>query len=148
MELCKTLSVRVGENGSLKYKGVTVSQNYPRVYSGYSSFDVPVTENIEIEILPDEGYYIDKITLDNKEITIPNNSTLLSLGNIKKHSLLSVSFCMLTAINTIKAENDVVYIYNLQGRFVGILKNKTDISKYPKGCYILKQGKKSVLIRN
>lgn len=148
LELCKTLSVRVGENGSLKYKGVTVSQNYPRVYSGYSSFDVPVTENIEIEILPDEGYYIDKITLDNKEITIPNNSTLLSLGNIKKHSLLTVSFSMLSAINTIQAENNVVYIYNLQGIFVGILKNKTDISKYPKGCYILKQGKKSVLIRN
>lgn len=148
LELCKTLSVRVGENGSLKYKGVTVSQNYPRVYSGYSSFDVPVTENIEIEILPDEGYYIDKITLDNKDITIPNNSTLLSLGNIKKHSLLTVSFSMLSAINTIQAENNVVYIYNLQGIFVGILKNKTDISKYPKGCYILKQGKKSVLIRN
>ena len=140
----RTLSVIVGEHGKVKFNDIEIKQKYGVSYTGYQAFEVSSEEDVSVEIIPEEGYLISNIYLDDQPQGIPTDK-ILKIGKLQSHSKLRVYFDKNTSINDIfnKSENVKVDIFNLQGVMVRRKIKTEEISNIPSGVYIVK-GDRSV----
>lgn len=142
LDVCHTLYFRVGANGSVKYNDQKISQLYPVFYAGWQAFEIPESETVEIEILPDEGYSVESVTLDGVTMGLPSSDNKLSLGKISKHAECFVTFGKKAYVDDAIMELDGgIQIYTLQGVFVGSFNSEDEVSDLPRGLYVAKVGK-------
>lgn len=96
LDVYHTLYVKVGENGTFNYKGESLKVKHSVPYSTYRGFEIMETEDVIVEIIPDDGYVISLLKLINNDnvinIPIPSDSTSINIGKISQHSTLEVEF--------------------------------------------------------
>lgn len=144
LDIYNTLSISVGSYGRVKYNGVEIQQKFGVPYSGYQAFEVRKDDAVDIEIIPDEGYCVSHILINDivQDVTKDNN---IKLGKLSSHTDLKVYFEELASNHDIfeGTDNLKLSIYNLQGVLIKNIFNKEDVLSLPSGLYIIRSEKKS-----
>ena len=92
LDIYSTLYVEIGENGILKYNGETLRKTNEVNYAGCRAFEVPIDETIKIQIIPDEGYIVSNVSLNNEKVTYDDVSQSISVSKFDNCSKLEVEF--------------------------------------------------------
>lgn len=148
LDVFNTLSIYVGEYGKVNYKNVEIKQKYGISYTGYQAFEIPSDEEVVVEIIPEPGYSISNIFIDDQPQDIPVDG-MLKLGKLTNHTILNVSFEDETAsIDDIFDEDEIsaIDVFNLQGNIIKKNIAKDEINALPSGMYIVKNGSNSYKI--
>lgn len=147
LDVYNTFSVHVGEHGQVKYKKVEIKQKYGVSYTGYQAFEVPSYEELFVEIIPEDGYSIANIFIDDQPQSIPVDG-VLRLGKLTTHTRLRVYFEKNTSINNIIDidKYSIIDVFNMQGIIVRKNIKREEISNLPSGMYIIKTENKSYKI--
>ena len=144
LDVFHPLTIRVEPGGKVKYKEDMVYQSYPVWYSGVQTFEIEENECPQIEIIPDEGYFVSRVELVDKKnevIKEYDNSELVMLDKITQPSVLKVSFSETSSINsTLVESHNCVQVYNLQGILIGTFRADEYMQNLQKGIYIIKKG--------
>ncbi|MGN0228402.1 MAG: hypothetical protein ACI4BH_01190 [Muribaculaceae bacterium] len=131
------------EHGQVLYNNNEVKQSYGVWYSGYQAFEISSDENVLVEIIPDDGYSISKITLNGLTQNIPLNG-ILQIGKLSSHTKLEITFEESSSLRENLLNNEQVFdVFNLQG--INIIRHIKygEITNLPPGVYIIKNDKNS-----
>lgn len=141
LDVYNTLSISVGENGYVKFGDVEIKQKYGVPYSGYQAFEVPSDAAVEIEIVPNEGYSISSILINDIPQSLPEGN-YMQLEKLSEHTKFCVNFKESAAIEDVLVDNEklIFSVYNLQGVLIKNNLSKEDLSLLPAGLYIVKSG--------
>lgn len=141
LEVCHTLSIYVGENGGVRYRDVEIKQNYGISYSGYQAFEVPADMDVKIELIPDDGYSISKIFINDQPQTLTEDGHL-SVGKLSSHTKIRVYFGEEASIEDILGDttNTTWTVYNLQGSIIKNNISMEEVNMLPKGIFIIRSG--------
>ncbi len=148
LDIFNTFSVYVGEHGQVNYNEVEIKQKYGVSYTGYQAFEVPLDEELTVEIIPEEGYSISKILINGQSQNISTTDKILTIGKLTTHTQLKVEFDKTNSIDEIfdNDETSPMDVFNLQGIIIRKDVKREEISNLPSGMYIIKRGNKTYKI--
>lgn len=148
LDIYNTFSVIVGEHGLVNYNNIEIKQKYGVTYTGYQAFEIPENEDLVIKIIPEDGYSISSIAINDQLQNIPIDG-VLKLGKITTHTKLEVNFEeKVTSIDDIfdNGEVSTIDVFNLQGILIRKNIKYHEFSNLSSGFYIVKKGNKSYKI--
>lgn len=151
LDVRQTLYVNVGANGSVYADNdEMVRQIYPVYYGGCRAFEVPTSGIVQFKVVPDEGYFVSKVTLNGENVLISSQG-IINIWDFPDLASLNVEFSTETAIISIieNHEEELYDVFTISGLHVNNGVNKDQINKLPKGTYIVKGSKmtKKILIK-
>ena len=129
LDIYNTFSVIVGEHGLVNYNNIE-------------------NEDLVIKIIPEDGYSISSIAINDQLQNIPIDG-VLKLGKITTHTKLEVNFEeKVTSIDDIfdNGEVSTIDVFNLQGILIRKNIKYHEFSNLSSGFYIVKKGNKSYKI--
>lgn len=144
LDILKTLSIVVGEHGQVKFNDIIVKEKYGVPYTGYQAFEIPVDSEVWVEIIPEEGYSISNIFVNDLPQSIPMNGRF-SLGKLSDHTELRVYFEESTSIEDIFSDKADfrLSVFDLKGVVIKQDITRDDLDFLPSGIYIIKAGTNS-----
>ena len=105
------MKVDVSTGGSVKYGNSIIRKDFPDIdYIGTESFDITGGETVNLAISPDAGYVLDRVLLNEADVTSSVSDNTLVINSIDEVKNVKVSFRLSTDIDGISAvngENDV-----------------------------------------
>lgn len=116
LDICNTLSITVAEHGIVTFRNEEIRIKNNVSYSGQRYFDISSDENVELNIIPNQGYAISQITIDGQIVDIPKDGKL-NVGKIKSKTNVSVEFEEKKMPNA----NSITEFYNLGKNYSEIL---------------------------
>lgn len=145
LDVFNTFSIFVGEHGQVNYKNVEIRQKYGASYTGYQAFEVPSDEELTVEIIPEEGYSVSNILINDQPQNMETDR-ILKIGKLTAHTQLKVSFDKRdTSIDKILDDDETftMDVFNSQGIIVRKNIKREEMSNLPAGLYIVKTGNKT-----
>ncbi len=143
LEKSSTLYVETSENGVIDFNGITLRKITSASYSGRRAFEMPSDKKISIKVIPDDGYAVSNVYLNNLPVPYNEANQSIELEGID-NSCLKIEFTESASIGYIDSNDNERYdVYNLAGICIrkGLLRDR--ISGIDPGVYILK-GQNSV----
>lgn len=139
LEVYNTLTITVGENGCVKMGDTEIRQKYGVSYTGYQGFEIPSGNEVEIEIVPNEGYCISDITVNGQSQNLPTDNRLV-LGSLSSPTRVSVNFEEGASVEDLFVDdaNAKLSVYNMQGVLIKNNLSKDELTLLPAGLYIVK----------
>ena len=145
--------------GCIKYGDSTVRKEFADIlYDGIESFDITGGSSVTFDILPDEGYVITKVMLNDEDITASITDNKLTISNIYAVQNINVQFGASTGISETYAHkdiqvsagdsevvvrgienDDIIKVFNISGILVASVRSEGQECriKLPKGMYIV-----------
>lgn len=100
------MQVEVSAGGSVRYGNSTVRKDFPDVdYIGTESLDIKGGETVNLTILPDDGYVLDKISINGADATSDVSDNLLVVKDVDKVTHIVVSFGLPTGVDSVAEGN-------------------------------------------